>query len=68
MIVVQSTYQISDQVKIGRLPNRSAIWPNASVPTQRPAKVENTNVPNPATLSAPNEAKKPSDSGVNRPE
>jgi len=68
MIAVQATYQTSDQVNTGRRPKRSAIWPNSTTPTHRPAKVLNTKVPKPAILIVSRLEKKPSDCGVNSPD
>src|SRR5579859_2565467 len=64
---VQPTYHRSDPVNAALRPKRSATAPSATTPTQRPAKVENTNVPTPATRNASSEPNQPSDSGVNKP-
>jgi hypothetical protein len=67
MMAVHEQYQIRDQVNSVLRPKRSAAWPSATTPNHRPANVENTKVPKPATRIACNEAKIPRDCCVNNP-
>ena len=47
MIAVQMEYQTSDEMKIARLPKRSATNPNPMHPRNIPAKVQKTKKPMP---------------------
>ena len=67
MMAVQLQYHINDQVNTALRPKRSAAWPSITTPNHKPAKVENTKVPKPATLIPFKAAKAPRESAVNKP-
>ena len=66
-MAVQAQYQTREPLNTVLRPKRSAACPNSTTPSHKPAKVENTKVPKPATRMIFSEANGPKDSAVNSP-